>query len=106
VHTAASLHCSCPANQNKGNLLFAPATLSNTVREAKKKLGLFPFYKGRLDGNAPINRKVHRNGIRNILDSSLTADEKITALCEKHLNIPPWRGPSGLINAYDPHFAP
>ncbi len=88
MHTAASLHCSCPANRNTGKLLFAPTTLSNTVREAKKKLGLFPFYKGRFDGNVPINRKAHRNGIRNILDSSLTADEKIIALCEKHLNIP------------------
>ena len=62
VHTAASLHCSCPANRDKGNLLLAPATLSNTVREAKKKLGLFLFYWGRFDGNIPINRKTHRNG--------------------------------------------
>ena len=62
MHTAASLHCSCPADRNKGNLLLAPATLSNTVREAKKKLGLFLFYRGRFDGNTPINRKAHRNG--------------------------------------------
>ena len=106
VHTATSLHCSCPADRNKGNLLLAPATLSNTVREAKKKLGFFLFYRGRFDGNTPINRKAHRNGIRNILDSSLTADEKITTLCEKHLNIPPWRDPSGLINAYNPSLRP
>ena len=62
VHTAASLHCSCPAHRNKGNLQLAPATLSNTVREAKKKLGLFPFYRGRFGGKSPINRKAHRNG--------------------------------------------
>lgn|GEM_PF-5791899 len=40
------------------------------------------------------------------MDSSLTADEKITTLCEKHLNIPPWRDPSGLINAYNPSLRP
>ncbi|MBF1075596.1 MAG: hypothetical protein HXL29_02090 [Prevotellaceae bacterium] len=45
-------------------------------------------------------------GIRDILDSSLTADEKIIALCEKHLNIPTWRDPSGLINAYNLSLRP
>lgn len=54
----------------------------------------------------PFIEKLTAMDIRDILDSSLTADEKITALCEKHLNIPPWRGPSGLINAYDPSLHP
>jgi|GEM_PF-3923441 hypothetical protein len=54
----------------------------------------------------PLIEKLTAMDIRDILDSSLTTDEKIIALCEKHLNIPPWRGPSWLINAYAPHFAP
>lgn len=54
----------------------------------------------------PLIEKLTAMDIRDILASLLTADEKITALSEKYLNIPPWRGPSGLINAYAPHFAP
>lgn len=54
----------------------------------------------------PLIEKLTAMDIRDILDSSLTADEKISALSEKHLNIPPWRGPSGLINAYDPSLHP
>jgi hypothetical protein len=54
----------------------------------------------------PLIEKLTAMGLRDILDSLFTADEKITALSKKYLNIPPWRGPSGLINAYDPHFAP
>lgn len=54
----------------------------------------------------PLIEKLTAMGLRDILDSLFTADENITALSKKYLNIPPWRGPSGLINAYDPHFAP
>ena len=54
----------------------------------------------------PLIEKLTAMDIRDILDSSLTADEKISALSEKHLNIPPWRGPSGLINAYYPSLHP
>jgi len=46
----------------------------------------------------PLIEKLTAMGLRDILDSLLTADEKIS----QHS---PWRGPSGLINAYDPHFA-
>ena len=44
--------------------------------------------------------------IRDILNSSMTADEKIAALSEKALNIPPWSGPLGLVSAYDPNRHP
>jgi hypothetical protein len=54
----------------------------------------------------PLIEKLTAMDIRDILDSSLTTDEKIIALCEKHLNIPPWRDPSGLINAYNPSLRP
>lgn len=106
VHTATSLHCLCPANRNKGNLLLAPATLSKTVREAKKNWGFSHFIGDVSTQMPPLIEKLTAMGLRDILDSLFTADEKITALSKKYLNIPPWRGPSGLINAYDPHFAP
>lgn len=44
--------------------------------------------------------------IREILNSSMTEDEKIAALGEKALNIPPWSGPLGLVRAYDPNLHP
>ena len=44
--------------------------------------------------------------IEEILNSGLTADEKIAALSEKTLNVPVWSGRYGIEQEYNPRKHP
>jgi len=96
VHTAASLHCSCPANRNKGNLLLAPATLSIQSAKREKNWG-FSYFIGDFSMEMPpLIEKLTAMDVRSILDFQIEVQTIIrfssVLTHEKHCGFASWPG--------------